>query len=109
MFHGEGLQQFSGSLEARSWTNTGMTQFANNMFHREGPQQFTGSFEETTRFGTVAIPQFTTNTFHGDSSTSFGPFIQGGFTDLLLQNDQASELLHTSRRLDFDVNSGGWK
>jgi hypothetical protein len=68
-----------------------------------------GSFEANTSFNTT-IPQFTNNNFHGDSSSMFGPFIQGGYTELLLQTDQTSELLHTSRRLDFDsVNPGGCK
>lgn len=85
-----------------------MPQFTNNMLYSGGPQQFTGSLEASTSFGTT-VPQFTNNPFHGDSSTMFGPFIQGGYTELLLQNDQASEL-HASRRLDFDVlNSRGWK
>jgi hypothetical protein len=56
------------------------------------------------------IPHFTNNTFHRDSSTMFGPFIQGGYTELLLQTDHASEVPHPSRRLDFDVpNPGEWK
>ena len=38
------------------------------------------------------------------------PFIQGGYTDLLLQTDRVSEVLPPSRRLDFDeLNPGAWK
>jgi hypothetical protein len=69
-----------------------------------------GSCEASSSYGTT-IPHFVTNNnFYGDSSTMYGPFIQGGYTDLLLQNDQSSEQLHASRRLDFDVaNPTGWK
>ena len=67
-----------------------------------------GSFGASTSFDT-AVPSFTNNTFHGDTSTMFGPLIQGGYTDLLLQTDQASAMPHTSRRLDFDENPGGRK
>ena len=68
-----------------------------------------GSFGASTSFDT-RVPQFTNNTFHGDTSTMFGPFVQGGYTQLLLQTDQASVLPHTSRRLDFDaMNPGGRK
>ena len=67
-----------------------------------------GSFGASSSFDTT-VPHFTNNTFHGDTSTMFGPFIQGGYTDLLLQTDQASAIAHTSRRLDFDENPGGRK
>ncbi|KAM0864970.1 hypothetical protein ACQ4PT_043549 [Festuca glaucescens] len=68
-----------------------------------------GSFEAGTSSNST-LPHFTNTTFHGDSSTMFRPFIQGGYTELLLQTDQASEVLHPSRRLDFDqLNHGGQK
>ncbi|KAM0894334.1 hypothetical protein ACQ4PT_024510 [Festuca glaucescens] len=60
-----------------------------------------GSFEAGTSSNST-VPHFTNTTFYGDSSTMFRPFIQGGYTELLLQTDQAPEVLHPSRRLDFD-------
>jgi hypothetical protein len=65
-----------------------------------------GSFEASTSSNST-VPHFTNTTFHGDSSTMFRPFIQGGYTELLLQTDQASEVLHPSRRLDFDEPTPG--
>ena len=68
-----------------------------------------GSFGASSSFDTT-VPHFTNNTFHGDTSTMFGPFIQGGYTELLLQTDRALDLPQTSRRLDFDeMNPGGRK
>jgi hypothetical protein len=68
-----------------------------------------GPFEASATFHT-ATPHFTNNNFHGDSSNMLGPFIQGGYTELLLQTDQTSEPQHPSRRLDFDsVNPTGRK
>ena len=68
-----------------------------------------GSFETCTG-SNATIPHSTNTNFHGDSSTMFGPFIQGGYTELLLQTDRASDMLHPSRRLDFDqLNPRGGK
>ncbi|KAM0893729.1 hypothetical protein ACQ4PT_024923 [Festuca glaucescens] len=90
-------------------SNITMPHFSNNMLHGQGPLQFAGSFEASTSSNST-VPHFTNMTFHGDSSTMFRPFIQGGYTELLLQTDQASEVLHPSRRLDFDQpNTGGRK
>ncbi|KAM0864998.1 hypothetical protein ACQ4PT_043567 [Festuca glaucescens] len=90
-------------------SNITMPHFSNNMLHGQGPLQFAGSFEASTSSNST-VPHFTNTTFHGDSSTMFRPFIQGGYTELLLQTDQASEVLHPSRRLDFDQpNTGGRK
>jgi hypothetical protein len=66
-------------------------------------------FEASTGFD-AAIPHLTNHTFHGDSSNMLGTFIQGGYTELLLQTDKTSELQPTSRRLDFDsMNPAGCK
>ncbi|KAM0864999.1 hypothetical protein ACQ4PT_043567 [Festuca glaucescens] len=105
MFHGQGPLQFTAGTSS----NITMPHFSNNMLHGQGPLQFAGSFEASTSSNST-VPHFTNTTFHGDSSTMFRPFIQGGYTELLLQTDQASEVLHPSRRLDFDQpNTGGRK
>ena len=61
-----------------------------------------GCFGESSSSHTT-VPQFTNNTFHRDTSTMFGPFIQGGYTELLLQTDRASDVPRIPRRLDFDA------
>jgi hypothetical protein len=47
-----------------------------------------GSFEAGTS-SNCTVPQFTNNSFQVGSSTLFAPFIPGGYTELLLQTDQA--------------------
>lgn len=109
MFYGVGPQQFIGPFGGSTRTDMAMPQFGNNMFHADGSQQFTGSFGASSSFHTT-VPRFTNNTFHGDTSTMFSPFIQGGYTELLLQTDRGSDVPHTSRRLDFDaMNTEGRK
>lgn len=58
-------------------------------------------YSEAGPSSNTAIPIFANNMFNTESSTMFIPLIPGGYTELLLQADQASEVLQTSRRLDF--------
>ena len=58
-------------------------------------------YSEAGPSSNTAIPIFANNMFNTESSTRFIPLIPGGYTELLLQADQASEVLQTSRRLDF--------
>ena len=52
-------------------------------------------YSEAVPSSNTAIPIFANNMFNTESSTMFIPLIPGGYTELLLQADQASEELQT--------------